>query len=286
MPENILYIEDLGLDFQGKTGKKIVLDHLNLTQKKGEWLALIGPKGAGKTSLGLIIKGILSPTRGKLKMFSENPEEDLKQRKIKIGFLFSNPKDQICSLTVKDDVAFGPFHSGLSKKEVTERIEEALNILKISHLSHQPTHKISGGELQKVALAGLFALRPDYMILDEPATFLSSKDRDELLHLLKAFHRRGKSILYIASSWEEISVADRVAILNKGGIIKTTSPKILMNDEKILDMSELCLPDIRKLAIQLRRFGLAIPDFIQNVDQMVQILQSIFKGKKLERNFN
>ena len=100
MPENILYIEDLVLDFPGKTGKKTVLDHLNLTQKKGEWLALIGPKGAGKTSLGLIIKGILTPTQGKLKMFSECPEEDLKQRKIKIGFLFSQNSKTTLSFNV------------------------------------------------------------------------------------------------------------------------------------------------------------------------------------------
>ena len=97
-------------------------------------------------------------------MFSHSYDEDLRLRKSRIGFLFSNPRDQICALTVKDDIAFGLLHHGLSKKEIRRRVNEVMDLLGIGHLAHHLTHKISGGEQQKVALAGLIALKPDYML--------------------------------------------------------------------------------------------------------------------------
>jgi energy-coupling factor transporter ATP-binding protein EcfA2 len=280
MSEDILCIEDLGLDFKGKTGTNVVLKNLNLVQKKGEWLALIGQNGAGKTSLGLIIKGLLNPTRGRIRMYSDNPEKDHRERKSKVGFLFSNPRDQFCSLTVQGDVAFGLFHLDLSRKEIKKKVEEALNALGISHLAYRPTHSISGGEQQKVALAGLIALKPDYMILDEPATFLSPKERDELLYILKDFHNCGMNILYISSTWEEISMADKVAILHKGSISCLVSPDRLLQDEEILKDIGHCLPEIYKLTKELKKYGLSLPEHLQDVDQMVHSLINIFRGKK------
>lgn len=280
MSEDILCIEDLGLDFRRKTGTNVVLNNLNLVQKKGEWLALIGQNGAGKTCLGLIIKGLLNPTRGMIRMYSDCPEKDLRERKSKVGFLFSNPRDQICSLTVQGDIAFGLFHLGLSRKEIKKRVEEALNALRISHLTHRLTHCISGGEQQKVALAGLIALKPDYIILDEPATFLSPKERDELLNILKDFHNCGINILYISSTWEEISMADKVALLHKGNISCLGPPDRLLQEEKILKVTGHCSPEIYKLTKELKKNGLCLPEHLQDVDQMVSSLINIFRGKK------
>jgi len=280
MSHHILEIEDLGLDFDEKAGKQVVLNHLNLVQKKGEWLALIGPHGAGKTSLGLVIKGLLTPTRGSLHMFSRCPEDDLQQRKQKVGLLFSNPRDQICALTVQGDIAFGLFQLGLTKKESKKRVDEAMHILGISHLAHQMTHSISGGEQQKVALAGLVALKPEYIVLDEPATFLSSRGRDELLHLIKSLHDNGMSILYIASTWEEISKADRVAVLQEGRISWSASPHCLAREERILEATGHCPPDIMRLVKKLRECGLDLPDHIQNADQLLDILLRRFQGEK------
>lgn len=280
MSENILYIEGLGLDFEGKAGTHVILNNLNLVQKKGEWLALIGQNGVGKTSLGLIIKGLLNPTRGKIRMFSECPQEDLIARKSKVGFLFSNPRDQICSLTVQGDIAFGLLHLDLSRKKIEKRVKEAMNSMGISHLAYQLTHSISGGEQQKVALAGLIALRPDYMILDEPSTFLSPKERGELLCLLKDFHNCGMNILYISSTWEEISMADRVAVLHEGNISSLVSPNKLLQEGESLKIAGHCLPDIYKLASELRKHGLSLPEHLQNADQLSHILVKIFRGKK------
>jgi energy-coupling factor transporter ATP-binding protein EcfA2 len=279
MSEDILCIEDLGLDFKEQTGKNIILDKLNLVQKRGEWLALIGHSGAGKTSLGLIIKGLINPTRGKIRMYSDSPEEDLRERKSKIGFLFSNPRDQICSLTVQGDIAFGLFHMGLSRKEIKKRTEEALNMLGISHLAYRPTHSISGGEQQKVALAGLIALKPEYMILDEPATFLSPKERNELLHILKDLHNSGINMLYISSAWEEISMADRVAVLHKGSISSIEPPERLLRDEEILKVTGHCPPEIYKLIKELKKHGLPLPWHLQDTDHVANGLIKIFRGK-------
>ncbi|MGA1790613.1 MAG: ATP-binding cassette domain-containing protein [bacterium] len=278
-PNIILHIEELGLDFEEKGATRTILDHLNLLQKKGEWLALIGPNGAGKTSLGLIIKGLLNPTRGHLRMFSHAPDEDLRLRKSRTGFLFSNPRDQICALTVQDDIAFGLLHHGLSKKEIRNRVNEVMDLLGINHLAHQLTHKISGGEQQKVALAGLIALNPDYMILDEPANFLSPKEREGLLHILKNLHHNGTSILFISSGWEEIFMADRVAVLHNGLISWSGPPDSLLQEEKITEMIGYCLPDIYQLAMRLRQHGIRLPEHIHDVNEMVLALTDRFKGK-------
>ena len=213
-------------------------------------------------------------------MFSESPEEDLRLRKSRIGFLFPNPRDQICALTVKDDIAFGLLHLGLSRKRIQHRVNEAMDTLGIGYLAHKLTHKISGGEQQKVALAGLIALKPDYMILDEPATFLSPKDRDELLCILKGLHNSGMSILFISSSWQEISRADRVAVLHHGEISWTGQPNALLQEDKIVEMVGYCLPDIYQLAMRLRHHGISLPSHIYDVDQMADALTERFKEKR------
>ena len=281
MPENILYIEDLGLDFEEKNGEKTVLNHVNLVQKRGEWIALIGPNGAGKTTLGLVIKGLLQPTRGRLKMFSECIEEDVTMRKRQVGLLFSNPRDQICALTVQGDIAFGLTHMDLSREEIKQRIDEALNTLGIHDLANELTHRLSPGEQQKVALAGLMAMRPDYMILDEPATFLNPKENDELRRLLQGFHQLGMSILYISTAWKEIAMADRVVVLQDGMISWTGSPGHLLQKEDILKKAGQCVPEIYHLAGRLRKNGYQLPDFIHDVDHMVRILCDLFNGRKV-----
>ncbi|MBN2373487.1 ATP-binding cassette domain-containing protein [bacterium] len=279
MPDEILCIEGLGLDYETKTGKQVVLEQIDLVQKRGEWLALIGPNGAGKTSLGLIIKGILKPTRGKISMSSKTWKGDLTERKRRIGFLFSNPREQICALTVKDDIAFGLIHQGMGKKEVWRRVNEAMDAMGIGHLAHHPAHSISGGEQQRMAMAGVIAMMPEYLILDEPASFLSFKERDELLQLVKGFHKTGVSILYISASWEEVVKADRVAVLNQGRISCMSQPDDLLLGGDILEGAGICLPEIYFLSKRLRDYGLMFPEMIQDVDRMACAIADKFKGK-------
>jgi energy-coupling factor transport system ATP-binding protein len=118
------------------------------------------------------------------------------------------------------------------------------------------------------------------MILDEPATFLSPKERDELLYILKDFHNRGINILYISSAWEEISMADRVAVLHKGSISCLEYPERLLQDEETLNITGHCTPEIYKLIKELKKNDLCLPEYLQDVDQMVNSLIKIYKGKK------
>lgn len=277
MPDHILNIKALSLDYKTKTQKLSVLDGLDLVQKNNEWLALIGPNGAGKTSLGLIIKGILKPTQGIIRMFSENIDEDLRLRKAKVGFLFSNPRDQICSMSVQDDIAFGLVHQGLPRKQIRKRVYEAMEALSISHLAYHSTHRISGGEQQKVALAGLIAMRPEYIILDEPASFLNPKETDELLQIVKGLHQSGMSILYISTSWEEVSMADQIAVLDQGRITYISSPQKLLKEEKTLAITGLCPPLIYLLAKRLHKNRPSFPEHIQDVEKMTNALIRHFK---------
>jgi len=275
MTETILRIDDLGLDSDEHPGTRTILENITLMQEKGEWLALAGPNGAGKTSLGLVIKGLMNPSRGRIRMFSDDADEDLMRRKSRVGFLFSNPRDQICAMTVRDDIVFGPLHHGLSRNEAHTRGNDALNALGIAHLANHMTHSLSGGELQKVALAGLLALNPDYLIMDEPSTFLSHRERDELLMLIRGLHGSGMSILFISTGWEEIMMAERVAVLHNGRVCWCSSPSDLLCNETAVANAGLCQPDMLTLAERLRSQGIALPPGIHEVNGMARTLLAL-----------
>ncbi|MGA1795533.1 MAG: energy-coupling factor ABC transporter ATP-binding protein [bacterium] len=275
MCDTILRIDDLGLDSDEHPGARAILGGISLTQAKGEWLALAGPNGAGKTSLGLIIKGLIHPTRGSIRMFSDDSDEDLALRRNRVGFLFSNPRDQVCALTVRSDIEFGPLHHGLSRREARTRADHALDALGIAHLANHTTHSLSGGELQKVALAGLLALNPDYLVLDEPSAFLGHRERDELLALTRGLHASGMSILLISTGWEEIMMADRVAVLHNGGVCWCSSPSDLLCNETVTARAGLCRPEMLALAERLEGRGFVLPAGIHEVNGMARALVAL-----------
>lgn len=275
MHDSILRIDDLGLDSDEHPGTRTILGRISLTQARGEWLALAGPNGAGKTSLGLIIKGLIRPTRGGIRMFSDDPDEDLALRRNRVGFLFSNPRDQICALTVRADVEFGPLHHGLSRREARIRGDHALDAMGIAHLANHTTHSLSGGELQKVALAGLLALNPDYLILDEPSAFLCHRERDELLVLIRGLHASGMSILFISTGWEEIIMAERVAVLHNGGVCWCSSPSDLLGNQAVTARAGLCRPEMLALAERLEGRGIVLPTGIHEVNGMAGALVAL-----------
>ncbi len=274
MSDQFLTIEDLVFDYTTSEGSQRVLDGINFVQKKNEWVALIGPNGAGKTSLGLLIKGLLHPTKGSIRMFCESAEEDVRERNAHVGYLFSNPRDQICSITVRDDIAFGLIQKGLPENEIQKNILEAMDALGISHLANHLTHRISGGQLQKVALAGLIAMKPEYIILDEPGSFLDLNEKKEFLQIIRKLHTEGISILYISTSWDEVSMADKVTVLNHGKIYCSCTPEKLLTDEDALAIAGFSQPEIYLLAKELEKYCPFPEKIIQRADQLAKILIS------------
>lgn len=271
-----LCIKDLVAEYETQNGINRVLDGINLTQKGNEWLGLIGPNSVGKTTLGLMIKGLLYPAKGSVSMFSKQPEIDLEQRKRFIGYLPSNPRDQVFGITVRDDIAFGLLQRNIPPQIINIKVNNALETLGILHLADHLTHKLSGSDLQKTALAGLIAITPKYLILDEPTTFLDHHSRCELLKIIKNLHNNGTGILYISTYWEEISMADKVAVLKNGKEMYTYTPQELLIDQKILLGAGILLPDINLLAKNLKKFDPLIrAEKIKDIEHIIDIIWSI-----------
>lgn len=228
--KNISFSYDLDTKFA-----KPVFSGLNLEVGQGEHLVIMGANGSGKSSLAALMKGLLTPQEGNIFYFGKDVTlEGINHR---IGYLFSNPENQIVSPVVEDDVAFGPENYGGSNEEIVHAVQQSLLKTDSEHLRKALTHQLSGGQQQRVNIAGIFALDLDYIILDEAASMLDPASRRDLLRLITKMDRAKKlSIIQLTHSLEEILIADKVLILSKGSVVFKDSPLNLIQDDNALDL--------------------------------------------------
>lgn len=222
----------------GYSPEKTILKDLNLSIKAGERVGLIGPNGTGKSSLFMLLCGILAPKQGNIKIF----DQDLVSNKFRsdIGFIFQNAADQLFSLTVKDDIAFGPQNLNLSPEEVEQRVSEAMRLTNTTDLAEQAPHHLSGGQRRMVAIATTLAMQPKLVLYDEPAANLDMRSRRRLI----TFLQNADHTLILASHDLELilEVCDRVILLDEGGVIADGKAESVMADEALMEAHGLEKP--------------------------------------------
>ena len=243
-----------GLTFSYSNGTP-ALANLSLTVGQGETVVFIGPNGAGKTTLFLYILGLLGRTPQEVRVFGQPLEtkQAVEAVRGRVGLVFQNPDDQLFCTTVFDDVAFGPINQGLGADAVKERVTQALTAVGLSGFEHRVPHHLSGGEKRRVALATIYAMEPEIMLLDEPTSSLDPRGRREVLHLLKAF---GGTKLIATHDFElALEVADRVVLLAHGAVLANGTPYEILTDETLLQSGGLELPLVMRyfLALQGRQ---------------------------------
>ena len=215
-----------------------VLQDLSLSVSKGERLGLIGHNGCGKTTLFLLIAGILTPRQGEIAVLGEIAKPGLFRPEI--GVVFQNPNDQLFSASVWDDVAFAPQNLGLPPAVVQARVQEALAVTGTTALAHRPPHHLSGGEKRMVAIAGVLAMAPQILLYDEPTANLDLRARRRLIQFL---HRSPQTMMIASHDLEFIlEVCDRVALMAAGCIMAEGSPQRLMSDTTLMDRHGLEVP--------------------------------------------
>lgn len=256
---------------------------LSLYVEKGERVALLGPNGAGKSTFLLHLNGINLPQRGRVRIMGR--EVDSKSEKwvrSMVGLVFQDPDDQIFSSTVWDDVAFGPKNMGLDRNEVAGRVKEALEAVGMSGFEYKPPYHLSYGQKKRVAIAGVLAMLPEIIVLDEPMAFLDPKGKDTLLEILNSMHRRGQTIIIathdvdFAAEW-----ADRVIILKDGATLAQGGPELLQN-QRLVEEARLRLPVISRLFKSIRRFkSWQLP---LTVSEAAEIINGLLEEQK-EINF-
>lgn len=221
---------------------------LSICVEKGERVALLGPNGAGKSTLLLHLNGINIPQRGNVRIMGR--EVDSKSEKwvrTKVGLVFQDPDDQVFSSTVWDDVAFGPKNMGLGRDETASRVRDALEAVGMTGFEQKPPYHLSYGQKKRVAIAGVLAMGPEIIVLDEPMAFLDPKGKDTLLDILNSMHGHGRTII-IATHDVDFAVewADRIIILKDGTVLAQGGPELLRN-QRLVEEARLRLPVVSRL---------------------------------------
>ncbi|HRT37059.1 MAG TPA: energy-coupling factor transporter ATPase [Caldisericia bacterium] len=212
-----------------------VIKNINLIVNKGEFLVIIGRNGSGKSTLGRLISFILEPTEGEV-LIDKKPKTEIDYLDIrkKIGMVFQNPDNQIVSQIVEEDVAFGLENLNYNEEEIREKIDDVLNEVGLIEFRKFPPNFLSGGQKQKLAIAGILVMEPQYLVLDEPTSLLDPKGRKDVIELIKKLNKKGITIILITHRMEEAILGDRVLVLNDGEIFLEGNPEEVFTEvEKI-----------------------------------------------------
>jgi len=233
------------------------LQGIDLRIREGEFIALVGPNGSGKSTLAEIMAGLLRPTKGDLLVDGALIKSDSGGPRHGVGLVFQNPEHQFFHATVAEDVAFGPENLGLPAHEVRQRVAQALRQVGMEGLEACSPHELSAGQKQAVAIAGILAMRPRFLILDEPTSLLDPRGRRRIFQIVKGLREaEGCAVIWITQEMEEAARAERLLVMHQGRIVRDGPPNETFQDVGFLEGIGLDLPDTLKLRERLRRDGL------------------------------
>ncbi|MBO6118931.1 MAG: energy-coupling factor transporter ATPase [Lachnospiraceae bacterium] len=279
--QNIL-VKNLIVDFDvlnndgNVISKKRAIDDVSLTINEGEFVCVVGRNGSGKSTLAKCLNALILPSSGDviingLNTKDENNTIDIRRQ---IGMAFQNPDNQIVASIVEEDIAFGMENLGISSEIMDERIDESLDSLGIKELRYSLTSKLSGGQKQKVSIAGILAMKSKILILDEPTSMIDKNGRNDLLDRVKKLNKEENiTIILISHYIDEISYADRVIVLNNGKVTMDDTPKNIVLRQKELSESGIILPYIPRLATVLRDNGKNLKGNEFTAEELCQFLK-------------
>lgn len=279
--EELTYIYSQGTPFE-----KTAVDHVNIEIKEGEMIGIMGHTGSGKSTLIQHFNGLLKPTSGKIFLDGEDIWADknkIREVRFKVGLVFQYPEYQIFEETVYKDIAFGCKNMGLDDDEIKRRVTEtACDIGLPEELLERSPFELSGGQKRRVAIAGVMAMNPRVLILDEPAAGLDPAGRDRIFDCIKAYHRKTKNtILIVSHSMEDIaSFADRILVMNRAGVFCfDKTEKVFSRAEEISEIG-LDVPQITKVFLELKKRGIDFGKEVYTVDYAKELILKYLKERQ------
>lgn len=260
-------------------GIDTALDGVDIDIKQGEFIAVLGHNGSGKSTFAKHLNVLLQASEGSLWVDGKDTtkEENLWDIRKNAGMVFQNPDNQIIASVVEEDVAFGPENIGVPTDEIWKRVEKSLkSVGMIQYREHSP-NKLSGGQKQRVAIAGVMAMEPKCIVLDEPTAMLDPNGRKEVLDAVEQLNKeKGMTVILITHYMEEVIRANRVYVMDKGKVVMQGTPRSIFSQVDTLKSYRLDVPQITLLAYELRKAGLDIPEGILTRQELVDALCQLY----------
>lgn len=274
--KNLSYVYGTGTPFE-----KTAVNNVSLSIEKGEFIGIMGHTGSGKSTLVQMLNGLMKPTSGQVLLDGEdiwaNPK-DIRKIRFKVGMVFQYPEYQLFEETVAKDIAFGPTNMGKSGAELEKAVNDAARFtgLKDELLEKSP-FDLSGGEKRRAAIAGVIAMNPEVLVLDEPTAGLDPMGRDVLLSQIVQYHKERKNtVILVSHSMEDIArVADKIIVMNKSNLVMFDKTKEVFSKGRELEKIGLRVPQITNIMLELREKGFNVPEGILTVDEAMDCISSL-----------
>lgn len=273
--ESVNYTYQAGTPFEGRA-----LFDINLSIKEGSYTAFIGHTGSGKSTIMQLLNGLNVPTEGAvivddIKITADSKNKDTKPVRKKVGLVFQFPESQLFEETVLKDVAFGPQNFGVSIEEAKQLAREKLAMVGISEeFFEKNPFELSGGQMRRVAIAGILAMEPEVLVLDEPTAGLDPKGRRELMSLFKELNQNGMTIVLVTHLMDDVAnYADYVNVLESGKLVRSGYPKEVFQDVDFLESKQLGVPKITKFAQQLVKRGLQLESLPITIEEFAEVVK-------------
>ena len=272
--ENVDYTYQAGTPFEGRA-----LFNINLSITEGSYTAFIGHTGSGKSTIMQLLNGLNVPTKGcvlvdDVKITADSKNKEIKSVRKKVGLVFQFPESQLFEETVLKAVAFGPQNFGVSKEEAEDIARDKLAMVGIGQeFFDKNPFELSGGQMRRVAIAGILAMEPDILVLDEPTAGLDPKGRRELMTLFKTLHQNGMTIVLVTHLMDDVAnYADHVNILEGGHLVRSGHPKTIFQDVSFMKSKQLGVPKITQFAQDLVDRGLKLENLPITIEEFVEVI--------------
>ena len=276
---NVTHTYSAGSAFQATA-----IRNVNLTIEDGEFIAVIGHTGSGKSTLVQHLNGLLKPTGGQILIDGEDlggEKTDRRRIRQKVGLVFQYPEYQLFEETVAKDIAFGPKNLGLSEEEIDQRVRRAMAHVHLDYdkYADRSPFELSGGQMRRVAIAGVLAMEPKVLILDEPTAGLDPRGRDRILSMVQELHAKGGvTVIMVSHSMDDVArLATRLIVMSKGEVVATGTPQEIFRQVDMMEKIHLGVPEAAKLCAVLREKGIDLPDDLYTPDQLRDALLAKWK---------
>ena len=283
MSDTFIKFDNVSFAYDSEEEQPIrAVNDFSLTVPEGQFLAILGHNGCGKSTVAKLVNGILVPTKGKVTVAGMDTADEDKTVDIRrnVGMVFQNPDNQIVATIVEDDVAFGPENLGVEPSEIRKAVDAALKAVGMYEFRKREPHRLSGGQKQRVAIAGVIAMNTKCIVMDEPTAMLDPQGRKEVIDTVMKLNKEfGITVILITHFMDEAVKADRVVVMDDGCIALDSTPKqVFRNVEKIKALG-LDVPQATELVYRLRKMGMKLPDDILDENECAEAVLKLLEVK-------